>query len=588
MSDRFEKENGTQYRHEDTQPASVPKEDPKGSWESRPEPSPRPLSPYSKEAWAQKQGKPFPSASGWQPQENKANKPSGNTTAPVQRHKAPAPDFVADKTDGVFAAIFWILGFLFLRWWVIFGSGFRMGAFTLVYVAAVLWYLRRKKLKPAKTSWFWLAMLCCCAAGYVLWGDDRENGYWLIQMAFLLGCAVYWVLSAAGVLVQGRTGNWMVLDVFRGFVKLPFGNFGCMFLSMRQWLVKLRQGKNLVAVLIGLVLCIPVLGIVLPLLIDADRGFAQLIGQVIQDLVGNLFSILLYALFAIPVGCYLFGLVGGSIHRRRTQVDRQGLEKTAGSFRMIPDVSVYTVLLMVGVVYLVFIGLQFGYLFAALAGQFPGAYESYAEYARAGFFELCAVAAFNGVLLLAAGCLSKKSGRESGMLRLLNLAISVMTLLLLATAMSKMALYVDAYGLSVRRVLPSWFMIFMGLCCVLVMVLQFKHFSIVRGIAVLGSVMFVLLCLTDVGGLVAGYNLRQYQEGSLPNLSMEFLYDCGYGGISPAQELYQQTDDPVIRQELEDYLERMQIHAYYDNEHWESMTVQSLIAQSRLQNFGES
>lgn len=47
-----------------------------------------------------------------QPQENKANKPSGNTTAPVQRHKAPAPDFVADKTDGVFAAIFWILGFL--------------------------------------------------------------------------------------------------------------------------------------------------------------------------------------------------------------------------------------------------------------------------------------------------------------------------------------------------------------------------------------------------------------------------------------------------------------------------------------------
>ena len=319
-----------------------------------------------------------------------------------------------------------------------------------------------------------------------------------------------------------------------------------------------------------------------------DRGRGEGSGWDSQDLVGNLFSILLYALFAIPVGCYVFGLVGGSIHRRRTQVDRQGLEKTAGSFRMIPDVSVYTVLVMVGVVYLVFIGLQFGYLFAALAGQFPGAYESYAEYARAGFFELCAVAAFNGVLLLAAGCLSKKSGRESGMLRLLNLAISVMTLLLLATAMSKMALYVDAYGLSVRRVLPSWFMIFMGLCCVLVMVLQFKHFSIVRGIAVLGSVMFVLLCLTDVGGLVAGYNLRRYQEGSLPNLSMEFLYDCGYGGISPAQELYQQTDDPVIRQELEDYLERMQIHAYYDNEHWESMTVQSLIAQSRLQNFGES
>lgn len=486
------------------------------------------------------------------------------------------PSFLPDHIDGIFSILFLVLGYLFLRWWVILGSGIRMGVFALLYIIVILSYMACKKRKPTKESWFWLAILLGCAMSYVLWGSERMvGGHWLLQMIFLLGAAVYWVLSASGVLVQGGTGNWMAVDLFRGFVKLPFGNFGCLFQSLFGCLKKLRQGRNLLAFLLGLLLCLPVLGFTLPLLIGADKGFASLIDSMFRELFENLLPIVLYGLFGIPVGCYLFGLVAGGIHKCNTDVNPSIMQKIPVGLRKLPMISVYTLLCVIGIVYVLFMTVQTGNLFSSFAGRCPEGYQSYAEYAREGFFELCKVAAFNGALLLAANCFSKHSSQESGFLRFCNVFLSVLTLLLLITAMNKMVLYVSAYGLSVRRLLPSWFMIFLGLCFVLVIVLQWKHFSVIRGIAILGSIMFVMLCLVDLDGLTASYNLNRYQSGTLSNFSVDFLYDCGLGGVRPAVELYRETEDQQLRTEIQIYLEHMLWQTEYANDEWTTATIQT-------------
>lgn len=591
MSEQFMGPNPEQEKQAEEIPAVSPPSA-EAQAQERAEPA-RPVSPYSKAAWEQR-GQTV--ARGWQPgQKDAAGAESGKERAQeeipqwqgwTEKRRRPYPAFIPDKADGVFTIAFWLLGYLFLRWWVILGSGLRMGVFALLYVAVVLGYLRCKQVRLPGASWFWLASLLGCAAGYALWGSERRAGYcWIIQMAFLLAMAVYWVLSATGALAEGRTGNWIAADLFRGFFRMPFGNFGCLFQALRQWVAKLRQGKNLLAVLLGLLLCIPVLGIVLPLLISADKGFAQLIDQMFRELIENLLPIALYALFAIPVACYLFGLASGGVHKRGTDLDLEGMRKSAAGLRVLPMVSVYTLLCVIGVIYLIFMGVQAGYLFSAFAGRCPEGYESYAAYARAGFFELCKVAAFNGIMLLGANCFSKRSCRESGLMRALNVFLSVMTLLLLITAMSKMALYVSAYGLSVRRLLPTWFMLFLGLCFVLIIILQWKAFSIIRAVAALGSAMFVLLCIVDVNGLTASYNLRRYQEGSLTSLSMDFLYDCGMGGAKPALKLYRESQDPDLREELAEYLEEMQWEASRDNREWTTATVQSLWVENALEEF---
>ena len=50
---------------------------------------------------------------------------------------------------------------------------------------------------------------------------------------------------------------------------------------------------------------------------------------------------------------------------------------------------------------------------------------------------------------------------ENKGLRILNVVLSVLTLLLIVTAMSKLVMYIDVYGLTVNRILPQTFMISM-------------------------------------------------------------------------------------------------------------------------------
>ena len=166
--------------------------------------------------------------------------------------------------------------------------------------------------------------------------------------------------------------------------------------------------------------------------------------------------------------------------------------------------------------------------------------------------------------------------------RSFNIALSLLTILLLTTAFSKMALYVSAYGLSVRRFLPCWFMAFLTVCFLMVIVLQFTSFSIVRGVAVTGAVMFVLLCLINVNGVIAGYNLSRYQKGTLPDFDLSGVYDYGLSGVGPALKLYQSTQDEADRKEAGWYLYRMCVSAEFENSSWLDMTAQSLYAEKAL------
>jgi hypothetical protein len=75
-------------------------------------------------------------------------------------------------------------------------------------------------------------------------------------------------------------------------------------------------------------------------------------------------------------------------------------------------------------------------------------------------------------------------------LKILNSLLAVLTLVLIATAFSKMALYIGAYGLSMRRLLPCVFMIFMAVICGGSFALQKWQFSITRLAVGTGIIMF--------------------------------------------------------------------------------------------------
>ena len=112
----------------------------------------------------------------------------------------------------------------------------------------------------------------------------------------------------------------------------------------------------------------------------------------------HLLSVFLRLLFSVPVSLYLYGLIFGGITGRNTDMVKvEQLQETRKAARRVPDMAITTVLVILCLVYLLFIGLQGNYLFAAFQGSLPEEF-TYAEYARRGYFELCHNGAWNLIL----------------------------------------------------------------------------------------------------------------------------------------------------------------------------------------------
>ena len=449
--------------------------------------------------------------------------------------------------DAAFACGFLAVGWLFWElqlWsgWRWFGNaGTGTALFTALFAGAVLAYVYLAKLRPPRESWFWLAVLLCLGLGYALpYGGGLLGA---VHYGALLFTAGYWTLSATGRLLKsGKTSNWLPLDVLNVLFVLPWGNFmrlpatfvfglkglGRRVRAARSEPGERSRGKRLLGVLGGVALALLCLCFVLPLLMAADDGFASLLSGFVGRLAAwfsgwrdSWTEFVVKVFFALPTALYLYGLVYGAVRGRRACVyDKKEVCAVQRGLRFAPRSTVLTALFVLCAVYLLFISMQAKYLFGAFWGALPEGF-SYSEYARQGFFELCRVAAINIVILLAANVMSRAQAAENCLLRVCNTALSALTLLLLATAAAKMALYIAAYGLTVKRVLASVFLVWMACVFVCVILRQFRTVALVRVAVFLGAVLFALLCVLPVGDGISTYNAARVQAGTLDPDVME-------------------------------------------------------------------
>lgn len=470
-----------------------------------------------------------------------------------QKGKAP---FAADRQDSYFALFAFVLGFLFAHWVFFSWHGWGVTVFTLVFCGSVTWYLLKKGVQITKTGWFWLAVVVLIGLSFGLWSN---NGLAPLHGLLLFGSALYWILSATGLLIMGKTSNFIVLDSYNALLVIPFGNFGCQYKSLALLgNNRLGRRRHLFSIVLGLFLSFIVLAMVFPLLMEADSGgFARIVNGILTGFRGlgeEFWEVLWHAILAIPIAAYMFGLVAGSAHKRGTDLFKDRAEQMISAWRILPMLTVYILLGLLCTLYIVFIGSQVPYFFSAFTGQLPEGWLVYSEYARRGFFELCSIAVINLIVLTISNVMSQQPSRNSIALKILNLLLALVTLVLIATAFSKMALYIEAYGLTMRRLLPCVFMIFMAVVCGGVIALQKWSFSITRLAVGTGIVMFCLLCLSNPDSLVARYNADRYLAGTLESFDAEILYRSGPAGVNAALMVYEQTDDKILQHELKEYL----------------------------------
>ena len=406
-----------------------------------------------------------------------------------------------DKWDKIFAAAYLALGYVLWKTGQ-YESFFNISGFVLLYIAVVSLYCFVKGFHINGEKIFWTMILLGIGVPY---------GYYsimpLTQLGMLAVVGAYWTLVMTDALVlEGKTSSWVLLDIWYALIILPFSNFLCQMRVLLQSLFHKSQKRTGAMIVLGIGISLPVLVIILPVLSHADTGFSQMLRRVF----GNVFNggLFLQLCIEIPIililSSLMFGTVYGGIYQRNIEKNlcKEHKDVSGEGLHVVPDIAIYTFAGMIGFTYVLFIAFQAKYLFSACVGILPESF-TYAEYARQGFFELCGTTAFNILLLLFMNVFTKTITRENKALSVINIIFSTITILLLITAMSKLGMYIAAYGFTIKRIQASVFMIWLFLVLFMIIRHQKRKIPLVRWAVFGGAVLFTLLCILPLEAMLS-------------------------------------------------------------------------------------
>ncbi len=391
--------------------------------------------------------------------------------------------------------------------------------------------------------------------------------------AFLVGFLL--ALSCFDGMVNGPSqGNRGSLDVFFA-AGSTLGNIAATVKSLFS--DKDGGKKTFGKVLLGLLCAVPALIVILPLLMSSDDAFRGMMNNIFDNTASTVFK----TVFGVGLSVFVV-TYGFSLKARRT------VWMPEGKFGGIENVYVISFLSAIAVCYVMYLFSQLAYFFSAFQGFLPNGEITYAQYARKGFFEMCVIAVINLGLVFAALLLSKKqNGKVCHAIKAITTFISLFTLLIIATALSKMVLYIGTYGMTVLRLTTSAFMVFLAVVFLSVILrIYCTKINIVKTALITAGCVILVLGACNVNAVCAKYNYESYMSGKLDSIDVSALYYLGDEGIPYLTELaYDEEEDVALR--AQEYLAEAYIYDYFeDMDDLESFTVDMLKQRRRTVGFG--
>ncbi|MBE6932891.1 MAG: DUF4173 domain-containing protein [Ruminococcaceae bacterium] len=392
------------------------------------------------------------------------------------------------------------------------------------------------------------------------------NGF-LRFLAFTYAIIIYcyYVYAATGNSLKKGFSDFIAVDFLKALFVMPFCSFAHMFKAMFTGKAK-RSGKMLIKVLAGVALAV-VPTLIVSALLSYDKGFSDLLEKILNldgfDLLSHLFSFL----FGIPVGMYLYGLYISSADGKCSgAMTAEKCQSAAEQMKFVPAITAVTAVMPLIFLYVVFFLSQWSYYMSGFTGVLPQSF-SYAEYAREGFFQLCTVSVINLLVLTAVIAFMRRGSRATRVLfKAIAITLSLFTLILIATAIAKLVMYIGSYGLTPKRVYAAWFMGLLAVIFLLIIVKQFAgKLPVVAASIVAFAVLFAGLTLPNTDGFIAKYNVDRYLAGSLETVDVDAMEDLGLAAVPQMVRLMDVLEEQEVKGPL--YLDTTQclhhIHRAY-------------------------
>ncbi len=233
-----------------------------------------------------------------------------------------------------------------------------------------------------------------------------------------------------------------------GFFVQPFQYMGRFFAGVGSLFKAGEKGKH---VWLGILIAVPLLIVVISLLLSADAVMNVLAIQVFGDID---FTDIIWRIFVIFICAMLFySFLYGAAWGKQMELSAPGTKMFGVTA---PSVVLGTLL----AAYAIFTAVQFLYLFGGY-GLPDGL--TYSEYTVEGFNQLMWVAAINFSVL--SFCICRVEQKTA--LRTLMLLLLIATCVILASAFTRLSLYIGAYGLTFKRIQAFWFLCYLTAVLVL-------------------------------------------------------------------------------------------------------------------------
>ncbi|WP_068497900.1 DUF4153 domain-containing protein [Paenibacillus kribbensis] len=340
-----------------------------------------------------------------------------------------------------------------------------------------------------------------------------------VHMVLLLGEKRYgW--SEPGMIGQALS-HWFYQNMrhiatpFRMFKRAAFRN------------VKDERKRVLGKVMIGLLIALPLLFIIVSLLASADGMFEELLSGIpawigTWSFGSGMLRLIWVCFFTFCFFCYLWGFMHPAPRDTEREVQSPAVPYHEPVAIKFDPVITATVLIVMNLVYVVFVVLQFGYLFGAWEGALPEG-TSYAEYARRGFGELVMVTGINFVLMIS---VLKWTEFSSGILQKINSGLLYILVgcsgVMLYSGYTRLVMYEEAYGYTYTRYLVHAFMIFLGLLLLIAAVrIHIRQLPLAKYYIVLALVAYVVVNYVGIDVRIAENNLERYRTTSV--IDKEYL-----------------------------------------------------------------
>ncbi len=370
---------------------------------------------------------------------------------------------------------------------------------------------------------FWLAYLAVFT--FFMWPKLRQHKLLLLleagcillciwpiffsqhEYAAFLCLSLPWGLM---LLTQATALDVKPMEIWVAFVGLLMGWFVKPFSAIPHFFAILsRMGnkrKGLWQVVAGIFIGALLLTVIVPLLWQADQVFSFYLNRIFADFnIGTFFfHLFISVLFTMLFYSFLWNARFGE--------NKKAAALPPGGGDVIITAIAVGVLLFV---YVLFSVIQFAYLFAG-AGLPEG--MTYSEYARSGFWQLVAVCAINFAIFGWCQRLCKPHKVISGMMAGLLGATAVM----LASALIRMGLYLQAYGMTWLRLLSLWFTLFLAamlLFCITKMLWpKLPLISLAAGVLI---AWFILLGYASPDRIIVEYNISRLDMAAGERFSPE-------------------------------------------------------------------